>query len=631
MTEEKVFSGLPDELGEYTLLSELRADGRGRVLLLYDRVCRRKAVLKTAYDDPALHETEAAVMSELAGEGVPVVYGCFPSGNGGLLREYVPGETLDEYVREKGALGTEEVISLGIALCRIIGRMHRHEPQIVHRDIKPQNIVRKSDGSPVIIDFGTCREYDASSSRDTQVIGTPVSAPPEQFGYRQTDARSDVYSIGVLLNFLSTGEYSPDKLTAGSRLKPIIEKCTSFSPDARYYDAAELQRALESLLPSARLRGRILLCAAAVVAAAVIAPLAVRGISSATPTAVTSETELPSVEPPRDEAYKFADAAIEAEVCRQLGKDTISLADLSGITELMLIGNTPIGDWDALSFVGDGVAVNGVGIDERGGVFTLEDIAAMPNLHTLALCNQKISDLSPLAGSKIERLALHGNSVSDITPLSQCVSLSELVIGGNPVSVLTPLLDCGQLSALEIGKTRVSDFEVISRLPELSELNIVMCDYLTDFSPLAEMDGLRVLEIFPADKETMDIICGITGLVNLVVWCSDDVEDFEGISKLKNLQSLLIGPLGDKTVLSFDGIEKLPRLYYMFVGGAKGSDISALGKSQSLSCVIFENCDIEDYSALAEIEGLQDVECSAAEYDKISAALAGKDTVVTVK
>lgn len=626
MTENKTKTTLPDELGgEYTVLSELKSGKSGKVLLVYDTVCRRKAVLKIAYDSSKLPETEAAVMSAMVGEGIPTVYNCRLSENGGwLLREYIPGETLDEYVKKNGTLGAEEIISLGIALCRVIGRMHLHDPQIIHRDIKPQNIVRKKDGSLCLIDFGTCREYDASSSCDTQIIGTPVSAPPEQFGYRQTDARSDVYSIGVLLNFLSTGEYSPEKRTANSRLKKIIGKCTSFSPDARYSDAAELQRALEALKPSARLRKRILLCAAAIavmVAMMIIIPNALRGISSAPLLA----------EPAENGAYKFADPTIEAAICRRLGKDLITVGDLNGITELMLIGETPFDEWEEISAVGEGVAVNGVDINDSGDIFTLEDIAAMPNLHTLALCNHEISDLSPLADSKIERLALRGNNISDITPLARCASLSELFIGNNPVSVITPLLECKQLSALEIGKTRVNNFDVILKLPELSSLNITMCDYLTDFSPLAEMDGLRDLRIFPANKDTMDIICGLTGLVELVVWCSDDVEDFEGIAKLKNLQHLLIDPLGEKTVLSFDGIEKLPRLYYMHIGGAKGSDISALAKSRSLSCIIFYDCDIEDYSALAELDTLYRVECSPAEYDKISSALAGKSTIINIR
>lgn len=623
---EKNFTAelLRDLGGEYTILSELRSDKRGRVLLVYDAVCRRKAILKISDGAPGLVEAEAAAASALAGRGIPTVYGCRSTENGTwLLREYIAGETLDEYVKKKGELGTEEVVSLGIAVCRVIGRMHSHEPKMIHRDIKPQNIVRTKDGALYLIDLGTCREYDASASFDTQIIGTPVSAPPEQFGFRQTNTRSDVYSIGVLLNFLSTGEYSPDKRSASSRLKPVVEKCTSFAPDDRYSDAMELQRALEALLPPARLRKRILICAAAIAAAAAVifVPNIVRGISPEV-SGISSENG----------AYRFADPTIEAEVCRQLGKDTVSAEDLNGITELLLVGKTSFDDWDSLTAIGSRIAVDGVGIDDRSGIFSLEDIAAMPNLHTLSLCNGEISDLSPLAGSKIKRLALYGNNISDITPLSQCALLSELFIGNNPVSVISPLLECRQLSVLNIGMTRVSNFDVLSKLPELLSLNIAFCEYLTDLSPLAEMDDLRELTVFHADKETLELIYGMTGLVKLEVWCSDEVPDFNSISRLGNLQHLLLSVLDGNALLSFDGIEKLPRLYYMFISGARCADVSAIGKSRSLSSIAFEDCEIDDFSALSEMDGLHRVECSSADYDKITAALAENRAVsVTIR
>lgn len=622
-------TALPADLGgEYTILSELKSCKSGQVLLVYDAVCHRKAVLKTAYDRLGLLEAEAAAMSALAGEGIPAVYGCRISENSGwLLREYISGETLEEYVKKNGALDADETISLGIALCRIVGRMHLHEPRIIHRDIKPQNAVRKNDGSLCLIDLGTCREYDASSSCDTQIMGTPVTAPPEQFGYCQTDTRSDVYSIGVLLNYLSAGGYSPDRRSASPRLKSVIEKCTCFDPNDRYSDALELQRALESLRPSARFRRRILLCAAAVAVAAamiIILPGAVRGISAALTSVGAEESAYPPIEA---EEYIFADPTIKAEVCRQLGRDTVTYGDLNGITELMLIGNTLVEDWNSVSVVGGGMSVNCVGVNDSGDIFTLEDIAEMPNLHTLMLCNHKISDLSPLADSKIERLALAGNIISDITPLSRCASLSELIIGNNPVSVITPLLECKQLSVLEIGKTKVTDFDVLLKLPELSWLNIVLCEYLTDFSPLAEMKGLRALTIFPANTETLELIGGMTELVKLEVWCSDEVADLGCVSGLQNLQHMLFSVLKGNSLLSLDGIEKLPRLNYAFVSGAQCADVSALARSRSLYALTFYDCEIDDFSALAEMEGLNQVECDSADYDKIAAALADNSAV----
>lgn len=615
MTEQNI-TGLPAELcGEYTILSELKSDGRGQVLLIYDRICQRKAVLKIGSGNPDFPESEAAAMTACAGKGVPVVYSLFSVEDGGwLLREYVPGDTLEEYVKCKGTLSDPEVIALGTEVCRIISRLHTHVPPYIHRDIKPQNIVRCEDGSLCFIDFGTCRVYDNSANTDTQIIGTPAVAPPEQFGYQQTDTRSDVYSIGMLLNFLSTGEYSTDKKKLSPRLKPVIEKCISFAPENRYSNAGELLTALEKLTPKSTSRGRrslIAVFAAAAAALALVVPAAIR----------LSQNTAPVSESVESTAYQFADPTIEKEVCRQLGKDVVTADDLKEITELKLIGGTPFEKWDSAFFIGSDISLNKAQIYDKGNISTLDDIAAMPNLHTLALCNHRITDLSPLEGSGIVRLALHGNDISDITPLSGCSSLRELHISGNPVSAFSPLLDCRQLTHLNVGDTNIRDLDVISQLDGLICLNVTFCGYLSDFSALAEMDGLRELEIFPASADTLDTICRMKNLTSLIIWLSDSIADFSRIAELQNLTHLVIDPLDNNTISSFDGIEKMKNLNYLHVCNAVCADISALGRSTSLNCVEFEECEIEDYSAIRDCVKINSIACAAEDYKKIAEAL----------
>ncbi len=615
MTEQNT-TGLPAELcGEFTILSELKSDKRGQVLLIYDRICRRKAVLKTASGNPGFPESEAAAMTACAGEGVPVIYSLFSAEDGGwLLREYVAGNTLEEYVKSKGTLSDTEVIALGAEVCRIVSRLHSHVPPYIHRDIKPQNIVRRDDGTLCFIDFGTCRVYDSSASTDTQIIGTPAVAPPEQFGFQQTDTRSDVYSIGMLLNFLSTGEFSTDNKKLSPRLKPVIEKCTSFAPENRYSNAGELLTALEKRMPGSAARRRrafIAVFAAAAAALALVVPAAISLGRDSAPVSESGEST----------AYQFADPTIEKEVCRQLRKDVVTEDDLKEITELMLIGGTPFDKWDGLFFCGSDISLHNVTMYDKGKISTLEDIAAMPNLHTLALCNHQIADLSPLEGSRIERLALHGNNISDITPLSGCSSLRELHISGNPVSIFSPLLDCRLLTHLNVGDTNIKDLDEISQMDELISLNITFCEYLSDVSPLSGMDGLRELEIFPASADTLDIICGMKNLTSLLIWLSDSIPDFSRIAELQNLNYLLIDPLDNITISSLDGIEKMKNLTNLHVCNAVCADVSAICKSPSLSCVEFLECEIDDFSALRYAEKINSIGCDAEDYEKIAEAL----------
>ena len=107
-------------------------------------------------------------------------------------------------------------------LCNILKQLHNMNPPIIHRDIKPTNIIVSNDDVVYLVDFNISREYDENQSVDTVIMGTQGYASPEQCGFAQTDCRSDIYSIGMLMkNILMVDEY-PDKETKS--LKRIIDK-----------------------------------------------------------------------------------------------------------------------------------------------------------------------------------------------------------------------------------------------------------------------------------------------------------------------------------------------------------------------------------------------------------------------
>lgn len=164
-----------------------------------------------------------------------------------VIEEFINGKTLQRILDDNGSLDEDIAIGYIINLCSILDILHNQTPSVIHRDIKPSNIIIDNSGVLKLIDFDVSRVYKEESNMDTHILGTKGYASPEQFGFEQTDCRSDIYSVGVLINVLTTGKHIKEKLNEG-KLKDIIEKCTSLSPDSRYSSVKELQMDLSKIL-----------------------------------------------------------------------------------------------------------------------------------------------------------------------------------------------------------------------------------------------------------------------------------------------------------------------------------------------------------------------------------------------
>ena len=160
-----------------------------------------------------------------------------------IAEEYVDGESLSEHL-QKNLLSDEQKLYYALQLCEAVGFLHALNPSVIHRDIKPSNILINGKGELKLIDFDASRYYkETPSSSDTRLLGTVEYAPPEQFGYSQTDVRSDIYSMGVVFHEMRPTE---NKKLA-EQWEKIAEKCTSFDPKNRYQSVAELKKELEKL------------------------------------------------------------------------------------------------------------------------------------------------------------------------------------------------------------------------------------------------------------------------------------------------------------------------------------------------------------------------------------------------
>ena len=158
-----------------------------------------------------------------------------------VLEEFVQGDSLAELLR--GCLFNEKE-TRWTALDLLRGLCVLHSLGIVHRDIKPENVLLRPDGTAVLTDFDASRVSKAAQSRDTVAMGTVGFAAPEQFSITQTDARADIYSMGILINAMLTGEHPSSEIARGT-LRKIVLKCTMIAPEKRFQSAKDLMEALE--------------------------------------------------------------------------------------------------------------------------------------------------------------------------------------------------------------------------------------------------------------------------------------------------------------------------------------------------------------------------------------------------
>ena len=156
-----------------------------------------------------------------------------------VLEEFIEGDTLGMLLQ--GSLFTpEETRKIVTQVCRALWVLH--SLAAVHRDVKPENIILRGSDT-ILIDFDAARLHKPEHEADTQVLGTTGFAAPEQYGLSQSDLRTDIYSVGILINVMLTGQH-PSKQLAPGRLGRVVERCTQVSPEKRYPNVLRLMEVL---------------------------------------------------------------------------------------------------------------------------------------------------------------------------------------------------------------------------------------------------------------------------------------------------------------------------------------------------------------------------------------------------
>ena len=156
---------------------------------------------------------EAHLLASLKHPNLPSIYDYFNEAKRWyLVMDFIEGETLEEHLNKEkeGRLPWEEALQIGIQLCTVLGYLHRRQPPIIFRDLKPANVMLTPEGHLYLIDFGIARHFKPGQMRDTMAFGSPGYAAPEQYGKTQTTSRADIYSLGATLYHLLTGDNPSD-------------------------------------------------------------------------------------------------------------------------------------------------------------------------------------------------------------------------------------------------------------------------------------------------------------------------------------------------------------------------------------------------------------------------------------
>ena len=220
----------------YTIVRMLKDGPRGSVSLLRHNKTGRRFVFRRFSGSSGVYRNLLGIECP----NLPQVYETAEKdGETVVLEEYIQGDNL-AWLLEEDLFGEKEARDVLRQLCR--GVWVLHSLGAVHRDIKPDNVILRGDEA-VLVDFDASRMHKPELSADTQVLGTTGFAAPEQYGIAQTDARADVYALGVLLNIMLTGEH-PSRRIAKGRLGKIVEKCTMTNPDKRYPSVLHLMEVL---------------------------------------------------------------------------------------------------------------------------------------------------------------------------------------------------------------------------------------------------------------------------------------------------------------------------------------------------------------------------------------------------
>ena len=628
MKENKIWNDyLPEDMQEHWTVYEcLKESEDSSTFLVKETATGILCVLKWGRNrQTEFLRNEMEIMKKMADRklsGIPKAYRIFEeNGEVYLVREYIEGMSLAQMVLQKGGISEAEICRISRKICQTAEQFQNPDETMIHRDIKPENIVVTPGGEVVFIDFGTMRSYKKDGSRDTFVVGTRGTAAPEQYGYTQTDQRTDVYAIGQTMLYMVSESYEMNQLSecaVSRRMKKIIEKACSFEPDKRYGDAAQLRRAVEKC--QANNRKKVYKKAGAVFG--LIAAGYILAIFSPDGTVIENKrietAEQSAAEEQIQAEITFREELIEEAVRKELGlskTDKITASMLENVRKLRIVGKEILDDED--TFWGEGHHVDGKDSSfgsVRGNITDLSDLAQMVNLEELALCNQKIEDISGLKELPLKKLYLSKNMITDFSVLLNLIDLDTLCIMENPAENLSVIGKCTGILRLNIQGMNLTDIDFLKNL-SLDYLDMSNVEVENNiFEPLAEMKKLDTLCMCDVNEAAAETLSQMSTLKALFMWGDSTIlENLKPLKGMTQLETLAF----TTQISSLEGIEQFPSLNFLSVNFSLVKDLSPVTGAKNLQVIDISNADIENFEPLFGHSGLTEVHCTEEQKEEI--------------
>ena len=628
MKENKIWNDyLPEDMQEHWTVYEcLKESEDSSTFLVKETATGILCVLKWGRNRQAeFLRNEMEIMEKMADRklsGIPKTYRIFEeNGEVYLVREYIEGMSLAQMVLQKGGISEAEICRISRKICQTAEQFQNPDEPMIHRDIKPENIVVTPGGEVVFIDFGTMRSYKKDGSRDNFVVGTRGTAAPEQYGYTQTDQRTDVYAIGQTMLYMVSESYEMNQLSecaVSRRMKKIIEKACSFEPDKRYGDAAQLRRAVEKC--QANNRKKVYKKAGAVFG--LIAAGYILAIFSPDGTVIENKrietAEQSAAEEQIQAEIIFREELIEEAVRKELGlskTDKITASMLENVRKLRIVGKEILDDED--TFWGEGRHVDGKDSSfgsVRGNITDLSDLAQMVNLEELALCNQKIEDISGLKELPLKKLYLSKNMITDFSVLLNLIDLDTLCIMENPAENLSVIGECTGILRLNIQGMNLTDIDFLKNL-SLDYLDMSNVEVENNiFEPLTEMKKLDTLCMCDVNEAAAETLSQMSTLKALFMWGDSTIlENLKPLKGMTQLETLAF----TTQISSLEGIEQFPSLNFLSVSFSLVKDLSPVTGAKNLQVIDISNADIKNFEPLFGHSGLTEVHCTEEQKEEI--------------